>query len=344
VADATIAVPLPRGGVAGRLSPGLDDRARPAQRLAAERRRGASNALAQGAPGAVCRLLGGPALLEAISATRSTVDGPAAAAADADPGVDPGLPAFPGSDARRGPPGGSRFAAVFQTGRLGQMVSCSLGGAAPSGAGQAEREPGLGIAAAFQALARGLALGPPFPGAGVFGLAHLGAPDALEAGGAAPIDTPGVGRAALQPAGLAGAPAFHGFAATASDAEPGCGAGVDPAAVPVAIALAADNGIRARHTVLLVKIGSERRGYGGIRRRCRRSENSPQAAEPQSCRPERLPRAVHTTISLYAGRISRTCSNVATSGFGRPRALPDGASRGQRRTSPSAKARNLSTA
>jgi len=127
------------------------------------------------------------------------------------------------------------------------MVSGPFGGAAAPSTRLAEREPDLGIAVAFQAFAVGLALGRPFFGTGVFGLTRLGAPDALDAGGAAPLRAEPVRGASLAAARPARGAAFGGSEPTASGAKAGFGASLRASALTLAVRLAACVGVAVRH-------------------------------------------------------------------------------------------------
>ena len=248
LADPPIAVSPARGGVAARLAPGVEDRARPAQRLALERGGGASHAQPHRAPGIVGRLVGRAPRDEAILAAGPAVHGGLPGAADAHLRVTASSPAPAAAPTPLQPSRGDVFATVFQAGLGGLAVPGTFGRPAPPGAGGAQLPARLvrGSTALAAELARQPILGP-LPGAAVLGLAELRIPDPLDAGGAASLGAPGIGRAALLPANLARPTALHGRLPAASDAQTGRLAGGNAPTVALAVRRAAGVGVTVRH-------------------------------------------------------------------------------------------------
>ena len=183
LAGFSLVVPPARGGVPTGLASGVDDRARPAQRLALERGDPASHTKTGCAPGFVSRPLGCPARHQAFLAARPSVHGRLPAAADAKGRIPANLPALAAAPPPLRASRADALAAMLAAGKLGFPVSCPFGGPAALGAVAAQPPTCLvRIAAAPGTETPRETLFGSLAGSPVLGFAGFGVPDAFDAG------------------------------------------------------------------------------------------------------------------------------------------------------------------
>ena len=301
----SLGVTPPRGGVTGRLFPGVGHRARSTQPGAFERPGPTTHTPSTGPAFGISLPIGQPAVLKTRRAARSGLHRRQFPATEAERGLAPRLLALSGAPAGGAALGICVATAVEPTLAAGPGVVFAVPAALAFAAIGAQPPIRFGFgAAAFRAQAGGHPFVGPAAGTGVLGLASFGVPHAPDAGGAAFFGTRAIPHPALAPANLARAATLDGTAAPAACTNATGDSIFNAAAASLTIPPAfvrIDPG-HGESPVVGGEDGSEERPAPADRparqRRFIRLPNMPVAAQPISCTPERHPSAVQMIISL----------------------------------------------